>query len=65
MDARQLFNCGMTPFDLRNGKKELGIVAKRASDCAKPAYMFGMTPTRVMPAAIRMRNECGLHPLVG
>jgi hypothetical protein len=61
MHPRDFF-CGRVPsLDLSNALKKLRVVPQRSRDGAQASYMFGMAPPRIVPAAVRMGNERGLH----
>jgi hypothetical protein len=54
MNARQLFRSCMSAFDLRNGLKQLRIIAQRASDCAQASDVLWMAPSCIVAATVGM-----------
>ncbi len=53
---RQLGSRGMAAFHLQEGLIQLGIGTERGRDRAQPAHVLGMTPARVVPAAVGVRE---------
>jgi hypothetical protein len=57
MRERELLVGGVTSLDVMQRLEQVGIVAQRLGDRAKPADVFGMAPPRVVTAAVGVGDE--------
>ena len=57
MNEGELIGSGMPSLQMLHAGKQVDLISKRAGYRAQTADVLGMGPSRVMPAAVRMRNE--------
>jgi hypothetical protein len=61
MHQRELFGSCVPPFEVLDAFEQLRPIAERSSYRAQTADMLGMSPSRIVPAAISMGNEPDAH----
>jgi hypothetical protein len=55
----------MTTLDMIDSFEQAGVVSKRARDGAQTADVLGVSPPRVMAAAVSVRDERDAHRTLG
>lgn len=57
MGQREIVDSGVTAFDVLDQREEVDIVTQGPGDRPQPPDVLGMSPPRIMPAAVGMRDE--------
>ena len=55
----------MTTLDMIDCFEQAGVVSKRAGDSAQTTNVLGVSPPRVVTAAVSVRDERDAHPTGG
>ena len=61
VSEKQLVAARVSPFDMDQGMKELGMLSQSTRDSAQPADVLGMSPARVVAPAVGVGDERDWH----